>query len=131
MKNSNRRERRPLRYRVDRLVRSTVMRVIGWLAPKGRPQTVKSSDSFKRILLVRTNYRIGNAILTLPAIQAFRARYPEAEIDFVGAPIARVLFENQSLNHSTTRRGAFLESYANFHYSCAGCALGITISPWK
>ena len=99
MKNSNRREPRPLRYRVDRLVRSTVMLVIGWLAPKDRPQILKSGDSLKRVLLVRTNYRIGNAILTLPAIQAFRARYPGAEIDFVGAPIARVLFENQSLNH--------------------------------
>jgi len=99
MKNSHRREQRPLRYRVDRLVRSAVMRVIGWLAPKDRPQVIRSDDSLRRILLVRTNYRIGNAILTLPAIQAFRARYPEAEIDFVGAPIARVLFENQSLNH--------------------------------
>lgn len=99
MMNNKSRERRPLRYRIDRLIRSAVMRVIGSLAPSDRPQTIASGGAIQRILLVRTNYRIGNAVLTLPAIQAFRARYPDAEIDFVGAPIARLLFENQSLNH--------------------------------
>jgi heptosyltransferase-3 len=92
--------KRPLRYRIDRLIRGTVMRAIGGLVGENTTPAPGSRDaSFKKILLVRANYRIGNAVLTLPALAAFRKHFPEAEIDYVGSSLSRQLFENQPLNH--------------------------------
>jgi heptosyltransferase-3 len=91
--------KRPLRYRLDRLIRNTVMRVIGSVASNHELQEFDlRRHPPKRILLVRANYRIGNALLTLPAITAFAKTFPDARIDFVGSSVARVLFENQPLN---------------------------------
>jgi heptosyltransferase-3 len=99
--------KRPLRYRLDRLIRKLVMGAISGLA-SGR-QTVSidpRGQDLKRILLVRANFRIGNAILTLPAIAAFRKNFPDAKIDYVGSRISRLLFLNQALDrhYETPRR---------------------------
>ena len=99
--------KRPLRYRLDRLIRKLVMGVISAMA-SGR-QTVSTDprgQELKRILLVRANFRIGNAILTLPAIAAFRKNFPDAQIDYVGSQISRLLFLNQPLDrhYETPRR---------------------------
>jgi heptosyltransferase III len=105
MKTPNRRDRRPLRYRIDHLIRGVVMRVIGGLAKQSTTRAIGSSDSIKKILLVRANHRIGNAILTLPAVSAFRQKFPQAQIDFVGSSISSVLFQYQPLdNHYVAPR---------------------------
>lgn len=83
------------------------MRVISGLA--SRRQTVSidpRGQDLKRVLLVRANFRIGNALLTLPAVAAFRKNFPEAKIDYVGSRISRLLFLNQPLDrhYETPRR---------------------------
>ena len=90
---------RPFRYRMDRWIRGVVIRVIGWIAPQ-RPHTEldPGDSSIQRILLVRANFRMGNAILTLPAIAAFRKNFPGAKIDFLGSPISSLLFRHQPLS---------------------------------
>ena len=91
--------RRPLRYRADRWIRQLAMRVIGWCVPANEAGIAElSPSSVKRILLVRANFRMGNALLALPAIASFRSGFPDAQIDFVGSPISGVLFQNQPLN---------------------------------
>lgn len=97
---------RPFRYRMDRWVRNLVMRVIGWLAPELEAVDLNPrSSSVKQILLVRANFRMGNAVLALPAIAAFRKNFPDARIDFVGSPISALLFQHQPLNcHYNTPR---------------------------
>jgi len=90
---------RPLRYRLDRSIRYLIMRIIGWLAPKVEGVDLEPRNpSIKKILLVRANFRIGNALLALPAIAAFRKNYPDAEIDFIGSPISQLLFRHQPLD---------------------------------
>ena len=90
---------RATRYRLDRWIRSIVMRAIGWFAPKSAVANLDSGNpSIKRILLVRANFRMGNAVLALPAIAAFRKNFPAAAIDFVGSPISNLLFQGQPLN---------------------------------
>jgi len=92
--------RQPWRYRLDQSIRELVMRIIGWLAPEFNPADVDPrSPSINNILLVRANFRMGNAVLALPAIAAFRKTFPDARIDFVGSPISELLFEQQPLNH--------------------------------
>jgi heptosyltransferase-3 len=99
--------KRPLRYRLDRLIRNLVMGAISGLASGRNNATIDPRGlDLKRILLVRANFRIGNAILTLPAIAAFRKNYPTAQIDYVGSQISRLLFVNQPLDrhYETPRR---------------------------
>lgn len=38
----------------------------------------------QRILLVRPNFRLGNALITSPLIGALRARFPGAQLDYLG-----------------------------------------------
>ena len=91
---------RALRYRLDRWIRYIAMRGLAWFAPQGNETEIHPrSPSIKRILLVRANFRMGNAMLALPAIAAFRKNFPAATIDFVGSPISDLLFQGQPLNH--------------------------------
>ena len=93
------RKPRPFRYRMDSWVRGIAIRVISWLAPERPNVDLDPRDpSIRRILLVRVNFRMGNAILTLPAIDAFRKNFPDAKIDFLGSPISSLLFRHQPLN---------------------------------
>lgn len=47
------------------------------------PETIDSLDGVRRILLIRPNFRLGNALISTPAIDAFRKRFPSARIDFL------------------------------------------------
>ena len=51
-------------------------------------------QKIRKILIVRSVFRMGDAILATPAIWLFRNNFPAAQIDFVGPPISRRLFEN-------------------------------------
>jgi heptosyltransferase-3 len=52
--------------------------------------------------LVRATFRLGDSILATPAISLFRRNFPHARIDFVGAPIAKVLYRNLPVDHLFT-----------------------------
>ena len=54
--------------------------------------TNPSSNSRKRFLLIRTD-RIGDTILTLPAVTALRKRYPDSFIVFLAQPYTVPLIE--------------------------------------
>lgn len=60
----------------------------------------------KKILLVRSTFRMGNAILSTPAVFIFRNNFPHARIDFAGPPIGMALFKNLPIDNyfSITRR---------------------------
>jgi ADP-heptose:LPS heptosyltransferase/protein-S-isoprenylcysteine O-methyltransferase Ste14 len=64
------------------------------------------NEQLKKILLVRATFRMGDSILAIPAISLFRKNFPQARIDFVGAPISAKLFRNLPIDHhfSITRR---------------------------
>jgi heptosyltransferase-3 len=84
---------------MDRWIRGMVVRVINWMAPQRPNVAIDPFDpSIHRILLVRVNFRMGNAILTLPAIDAFHKNFPQAKIDFLGSPISALLFRHQPLH---------------------------------
>jgi heptosyltransferase-3 len=56
-------------------------------------------EKIEKILLVRPNFRMGNSILSIPAIFLFRRNYPAARIDFVGSPISKRLYENLPIDN--------------------------------
>ena len=94
------RNSRALRYRLDRMTRGAVMRVIGWITPGATEQRVDlAREDVKTILLVRGNFRMGGSILATPAILLFRENFPAARIDFVGSILSKALFQNLPLDH--------------------------------
>jgi ADP-heptose:LPS heptosyltransferase len=64
------------------------------------------NERLKNILIVRATFRMGDSLLAIPAILSFRKHFPQARIDFVGAPISVALFQNLPIdNHfAITRR---------------------------
>jgi ADP-heptose:LPS heptosyltransferase len=73
------------RYRLDRMIRAVVMRVMGWLTPGTTERRVDLlREDVKTILLVRGIFRMGDSILATPAILLFRENFSTARIDFVG-----------------------------------------------
>jgi len=95
------------RYRLNETVRSVFH---GAMTAFSRSQQNRETDPLNeqidKILIVRATFRMGDSLLALPAIWAFRQRFPNARIDFLGAPIASELFQNLPLNHiyAITRR---------------------------
>lgn len=55
-----------------------------------------------KILLVRPNYRIGNALIMSPIIETFRQRFPEAQIDLLTTDNTQTLFRHQRVDHLLT-----------------------------
>ena len=63
------------------------------------------NEQLTKILIVRATFRIGDSLLAIPAVVSFRKRFPEARIDFLGAPISVEIFKNLPLdNHFTITR---------------------------
>ena len=88
-------EKSALRYRIDRIIRNSVMKVMMRLTPDLRAQAVElQPQRIRKILVVRALFRMGDAILATPAVRLLRNNFPAAQIDFVGPPISRRLFEN-------------------------------------
>ncbi|KUE81474.1 hypothetical protein ATO46_00580 [Aeromonas schubertii] len=64
-----------------RATRGWERRLLGWVASRNR--IVREETEVRRILVVRSTNRIGNAIFQLPFLHALRARYPDATIELV------------------------------------------------
>lgn len=89
------RKKGALRYRLDRSIRNAVMAFMTRLTPDLRNETVElRPQKIRKILIVRSLFRMGDAILATPAIRLFRSNFPAARIDFVGPPVSRRLFQN-------------------------------------
>ena len=83
------------RYRLDRKIRASVMWGMSWITHRSREERVDlQRQNIKRILLVRSIFRMGDSILATPAILLLRKNFPEAKIDFVGPRISKALFQN-------------------------------------
>jgi heptosyltransferase-3 len=52
------------------------------LAP--RPVSAETLDGVKRILLVRPNFRLGNALISARLIEAFAHGRPDITVDYLG-----------------------------------------------
>ncbi len=55
-----------------------------------------------KILLVRPNYRIGNALIMSPVIETFRQRFPDAQIDLLTTDSTQTLFRHQRVDQLLT-----------------------------
>ena len=92
--------KRPIRYWLDSKIRALAMQVMNRVTPTAGAQPINfQRNEIKKILLVRSVFRMGNSLLATPAILIFRKNFPRARIDFVGPSIAKLLYENLPINH--------------------------------
>jgi heptosyltransferase-3 len=88
------------RYRLDGKIRSAVMWVLGLLVGKSVEENLDLRRlRVRKILLVRGIFRMGDSILSTPAIFLFRKNFPAAQIDFVGSPMSKRLFAHLPIDH--------------------------------
>jgi ADP-heptose:LPS heptosyltransferase len=94
------------RYFLNRKLRGVVHRVMSLTTGREKEARLDlRNERLKKILIVRATFRMGDSILAIPAIWSFRKQFPQARIDFVGAPISVELFQNLPIdNHFTISR---------------------------
>ncbi|CAM4305994.1 glycosyltransferase family 9 protein [Vreelandella rituensis] len=113
---------------LTRLRRHTTMRRLGktlekrakaWvyrrLATSWKPVPASSAtlEGVKRVLLVRPNFRIGNALISARLIDAFAQARPDIEVDYLATDTTVSLFEGMPLTH------------------CHALSRDMLVRPWK
>ncbi|UZH09903.1 glycosyltransferase family 9 protein [Halomonas sp. BDJS001] len=63
------------------------------------PETIDSLVGIEKILIIRPNFRLGNALISTPAIDAFRERFPSARIDYLATDKTWPLLQQRPVNH--------------------------------
>ncbi|CAG1021314.1 heptosyltransferase III [Patescibacteria group bacterium] len=90
----------PLPYFLNKKIRRLIMRTTNLFPREVKKEQVNLlEEQIKKILLVRANFRIGNAILAIPSIVIFRKNFPHATIDFVGSPASGLLYKHLPVDH--------------------------------
>src|SRR6266550_8973648 len=94
------------RYRLNHDLRSMIHHITTLVVTPERQQRLDlSKEQLKKILIVLATFRMGDSILAIPAVKSFRKRFPEASIDFLGAPISAEILKNLPIdNHFTITR---------------------------
>jgi len=88
------------RYSLNERLRAAATGVMQYVTTRSKEERLDlCNEKIKKILLIRATFRMGNSILAIPAIVLFRKAFPDARIDFVGAPISNKLFENLPIDH--------------------------------
>jgi heptosyltransferase-3 len=81
-----------------------------------KPATPELLRGARRILLVRPNFRLGNALISARLIKAFADGHPDIEIDFIGTDTTAVLLNNMPLTHQfSLQRSMLLRPWQLFH----------------
>ena len=79
---------------VERLLKGNLLYALAFvLAAKKKKVSLGAAP---RILVVRLDHRVGNAILSLPLLDSLKACYPASAIDLLGHTKCRSLLEGQS-----------------------------------
>lgn len=92
---------RPPRVSLARRLRNVVLQGASWVGPRG-DVPLPEVRALRRVLLVYVNFRLGNTIAATPAVSALVKGLPDAEIDFLGGPAARAVFQGFGLRRVLT-----------------------------
>lgn len=63
------------------------------------PETIDSLVGIEKILIIRPNFRLGNALISTPVIDAFRERFPSARIDYLATDKTWPLLQQRPVDH--------------------------------
>ncbi|WP_346796803.1 glycosyltransferase family 9 protein [Halomonas sp. Bachu 37] len=85
---------RGLEKRLKRALVAALQRVL----PPPTPETIESLEGVTRILIVRPNFRLGNALISTPVIDAVRQRFPAARLDYLATDKTLPLLAQQPVD---------------------------------
>lgn len=63
------------------------------------PETIDSLVGVEKILIIRPNFRLGNALISTPLIDALRERFPSARIDYLATDKTLPLLQQRPIDH--------------------------------
>jgi len=63
------------------------------------PETIDSLVGVEKILIIRPNFRLGNALISTPVIDAFRERFPSARIDYLATDKTWPLLQQRPVDY--------------------------------
>lgn len=76
------------------------------------PATPDTLKNVKRVLLIRPNFRIGNALISARLIKAFTDSQPDIEVDYLATDTTLALFDGMPLEHCySLRRDMLLQPW--------------------
>lgn len=72
---------------------------IKYIVKAPAPETIDSLVGIEKILIIRPNFRLGNALISTPVIDAFRDRFPSARIDYLATDKTWPLLQQRPVDH--------------------------------
>ncbi|WP_111414827.1 glycosyltransferase family 9 protein [Billgrantia lactosivorans] len=104
---------RKLGKRLERSAKAWCYRALSLRHRQAKAVTPNVLEGVQRVLLVRPNFRLGNAVIGARFIQALARDRPGLEIDYLGTDTTRALFSGMPL--------------ANYH----GLSRSMLLGPWR
>jgi heptosyltransferase-3 len=83
---------------LERIGRRASDRLLDLVVPREAEVPVDDVRPVRSVLLVRPNFRLGNALITSPLIGALRERFPGARIDYLGGEGTLAAVEHLALD---------------------------------
>lgn len=103
---------RRLGQRLERGTKAWLYRALTPHARGHRTASPAALDGVRRVLLVRPNFRIGNAVIGARLIQALAEGRPDMEIDYLGTDTTHALFAGMPLsNYHALSRGMLVRPW--------------------
>lgn len=98
--------------KVEKTAKRAVFSVLGISSGARQDISAAALQGVCRIIVIRPNYRIGNAILSTAIIAPLQERFPGAQIDFLVTNKTAALFANLPVDHvATMSRSAILQPW--------------------
>ncbi len=98
--------------KLEQIAKKAVFAALGAACGSRRDTPVAALCDVSRIIVVRPNYRIGNAVLATAVIAPLRERFPGAQIDLLVTDKTAALFENLPINEvAAVSRSAILRPW--------------------
>ncbi|MCI0511204.1 heptosyltransferase-3 [Chromohalobacter marismortui] len=96
---------RRLGRRLEKTAKRWIYRAVARGSRPARPATSEALHGVRRVLLIRPNFRIGNAVIGARLIQAFVEGRADIEVDYLGTDTTRTLFAGMPLSryHALSR----------------------------
>jgi heptosyltransferase-3 len=95
------------------LGRRLLQRILDLFLPIEPNVPLAAIGDVRRILLVRPNFRLGNALITSPLVMALRTRFPAARLDYLGGEGTLVVLDHLPVDE------------------CIVMSRGFVLRPWR
>jgi heptosyltransferase-3 len=84
---------------LEKRMKRSLLGGIRYILKAPAPNTIDSLVGIEKILIIRPNFRLGNALISTPVIDAFRERFPSARIDYLATDKTWPLLQQRPVDH--------------------------------